>query len=229
MPLIRPVSLSPSETASLDNIFRTTSGPSFKSEPIATIASQIYCHQYPHLSPTTCFVLETDSGEVVGYILGTPSTSAFCQKWKQTFPSVLAEIGLEAPPDYAAEGRPEPTFEEDAAAQLLYQAYYKPEEMLNGNFEGLWERWPAHFHIDILSEWQRQGWGRKMIETMLRALKAEGARGVQLGMEAGNGGAEKFYKAMGFERFPGVLDGGVSGEMGRVDDRVLYLVKTLEG
>lgn len=136
-------------------------------------------------------------------------------------------MGMPAPPDYAAEGREEPKFEDDAAAQLLYLACYKPEEMLNVGIEGLWERWPAHFHVDLLPEMQRQGWGRKMVETMLSALRGEGAKGVHLGMEAGNGGAEKFYKAMGFERFPGVLDGGVSGEVGRVDDRVIYMVKDL--
>jgi hypothetical protein len=47
-----------------------------------------------------------------------------------------------------------------------------------------------------------------------------------LGMEAGNEGTEKFYRAMGFERYPGSLDGGVRGEMGRME-RSLYLVKTL--
>jgi hypothetical protein len=65
-----------------------------------------------------------------------------------------------------------------------------------------------------------------LIETLLGALRAEGARGVHLGMEAGNEGTEKFYRAMGFERYPGSLDGGVSGEMGRME-RSLYLVKTL--
>jgi hypothetical protein len=45
-------------------------------------------------------------------------------------------------------------------------------------------------------------------------------------MEAGNEGTEKFYRAMGFERYPGALDGGVSGETGSTG-RAVYMVKTL--
>lgn len=232
MPHIRPINLTNKhETSSLDTIFRTTSGPAFKSEPTATIASHLYCHQYPHLSPQTCFALETDSGQVVGYILGTPSTASFASAWRQKFPSVLEKLsadglGVQKPPNYAAEGRSPPTFEEDSAAHLLYEALYTPEEMFNVGIPDLWQKWPAHFHVDILPSHQRQGWGRKLIETMLAALKAEGAVGVHLGMEAGNEGTEKFYRAMGFERYPGALDGGVSGETGSTG-RAVYMVKTL--
>ena len=176
-------------------------------------------------------MLETETGEVVGYILGTPSTATFASAWREKFPSVLAKltadnIGVQAPPNYAAEGREPPSFEEDSAAHLLYEACYTPDDMLNVGIEGLWEKWPAHFHVDILPSHQRQGWGRKLTETMLGALKAEGAVGVHLGMEAGKEGTEKFYRAIGFERYPGSLDGGVSGEMGLMG-RSLYLVKTL--
>ena len=234
MPHIRPINLTTKEASdysALDLIFRTTSGPAFKAEPTATIASHIYCHQYPYISPKTCFVLETDAGEVVGYILGTPSTASFASAWRERFPSVLAKLSadnveVQTPPDYAAEGREPPSFEEDSAAHLLYEACWKPDEMLNVGIAGLWEKWPAHFHVDILPSHQRQGWGRKLIETMLAAFKEEGAVGVHLGMEAGNEGTEKFYRAMGFERYPGSLDGGVSGEMGLMG-RALYLVKTL--
>jgi hypothetical protein len=129
-----------SDWKALDTIFRTTSGPDFKSEPTATIASHIYCHQYPYISPQTCFVLESETGQVAGYILGTPSTASFATQWQQQFPKVLAklsEIGVEPPPDYAAEGREVPKFEDDSAANLLYEACYKPEEMLNVGIDGL--------------------------------------------------------------------------------------------
>ena len=97
---------------------------------------------------------------------------------------------------------------------------------MNVGIDGLWEKWQEHFHVEILTSHQRQGWGRKLIETMLAAFNAEGAVVVHLVMEAGNEGTEKFYRAMGFERYPGALDGGVSGEMGLIG-RSLYLVKTI--
>lgn len=48
-------------------------------------------------------------------------------------------------------------------------------------------------------------------------------------MDASNHGAEKFLVAMGLERYPGMLDDGASGEMGRAGgaNPMLYLVHTL--
>ena len=43
----------------------------------------------------------------------------------------------------------------------------------------------------------------------------EGCKGVHLGMAGMNDKAEAFYTSMGFRRFPEVLDGEESGEMGR--------------
>jgi ribosomal protein S18 acetylase RimI-like enzyme len=225
MPLIRPANPE-LDCPSLDLIFRTTSGPSFRSEPIATIASHLYCHQYTSLSPSTCFVLETThekEAQVVGYILSVPSTAAFASAWRENFPqSELATLS-----EHILVPASEPRFEDDAPGNLLYNARFKPEAMLNSEVEGLWERWPAHFHVDILPQWQRQGWGKKLVERMFEALKQEGAKGVHLGMEAGNAGTEAFYRALGFERFPGMLDGGASGELG-TDGRVVVLVMSLE-
>jgi ribosomal protein S18 acetylase RimI-like enzyme len=70
-------------------------------------------------------------------------------------------------------------------------------------------------HIKILPSHQRQGWGRKLIQTFLEAVKKEGCTGVHLGMPGTNDEAEAFYRSLGFRRFPEVLDGGESGEIGR--------------
>ena len=88
---------------------------------------------------------------------------------------------------------------------------------------GLWERYPGHLHIDILKDYQGHGYGRKLMDAFLHRLAKSGCSGVHLGMAASNEGAAKFYEALGFERYPEVLDGGKSGglhsaEGSRVDD-----------
>lgn len=233
MAFIRPVDPS-KDTAALDHIFRTTAGPAFKSEPAATIGSNLFCHPYPILAEETSFVLDSGAGEAVGYILGTPNTTDFAERWRSEFAAIVDEKqhpSMTHPPKYDGEGKARPKAEEDFPGHLLDLLYNRPEELLNLNIPNLADRWPAHFHIDILPSHQRQGWGKKMIETMLEALKAKGAKGVFLGMEAANESAGKFYDAMAFQRLPEVLDEGASGEMGRTgggDSGTIFLVKELE-
>lgn len=81
-------------------------------------------------------------------------------------------------------------------------------------------------HIDILPEWQKKGWGRKLIEAFFEEVKRDGAGGVHLDMVRHNVNARAFYERIGFEVCPQVLDGGASGEIG-VNGIVATLVKRL--
>lgn len=47
-------------------------------------------------------------------------------------------------------------------------------------------------------------------------------------MVASNVAAERFYSRLGFERFPEVMDGGTSGQVGRTVDNTVYLVGKLD-
>src|SRR3569623_1658012 len=58
--------------------------------------------------------------------------------------------------------------------------------------------YPAHLHIIPLPEVQSGGWGRRLIETELDALRKSGAKGVQLGVSPTNIRAQGFYKHVGF-------------------------------
>lgn len=229
MPSIRPVSL-PTDHAALDHIFRTTSGPSFKPEPAATISSHLFCHAYAALEPRTSLVLVDSSNTPVGYILGTPDTRAFASRWKREYAAGLELAGIARPPDYAAQGLPRP---DDFESSLLDLLFNSPEELLNlhvpSREEPLAATWGAHFHVDILPAYQRQGWGAAMVEEMCGALRAGGARGVHLGLEGRNEGAARFYARMGFRRAEVVLDGGVSGEVGRMagENGTVFMVKDL--
>lgn len=229
-PFIRPVRYS-KDRAALDHIFRVTCGESLKTEPAWTISSYLWCHPYPQLSPDTCFVLDCGTGEAVGYVLGTASTEDFAKRWKTEFLPALDQEVLPRPPDLASEGKQGPAWDSDLPGHLLNLVYYDYSTMLNLSRPQMMERWPSHLHIDILPSYQRQGWGRKLIETFLAALASRNLKGVHLGMEAGNTGSLKFYESIGFSRYPFVLDDGLSGETGRTGEGsagVIYLVKSLE-
>lgn len=55
-------------------------------------------------------------------------------------------------------------------AQLLRKMCVLPESTLRFS--------PAQLHIDILGSYQKQGWGRKLIETAVEFLRSEGIDGV---------------------------------------------------
>jgi len=98
--------------------------------------------------------------------------------------------------------------------RLLLQDLYKPEELLHEDFPELLEEYPAHLHIDLLPEYERKGFGRRLMDMFCGRLRRDGAKGIHLVMATENLNG-MFYERLGFVRFPFVLDDGKSGEKGR--------------
>ncbi len=141
----------------------------------------IWAAPYPHLEPDLAFVLADDS-RALGYVVGARDSDAFARRLEaEWWPAVRrATAGLipSAPSDEMAMGRI--MHPESHAAWL--QADY-----------------PAHLHINLLPEAQSGGWGRRLIETELEALRTAGVRGVHLGVAPTNERAKGFYRHVGFE------------------------------
>jgi GNAT superfamily N-acetyltransferase len=97
----------------------------------------------------------------------------------------------------------------------LRKYVHDPDQLLHVEWPELMDEYPGHLHVDILPPYQGVGMGRKLMEAFLDQMKQCGSNGIHLGMVSSNEGAEKFYRRMGFGRFPDVLDDGVSGEQGR--------------
>ena len=68
---------------------------------------------------------------------------------------------------------------------------------------GLLAAHPAHLHVDLLPRLQGQGWGRRVVESVLAGLTAAGAIGVHLGVDESNTGAQQFYARLGFTELDG--------------------------
>ncbi|ORX94425.1 GCN5-related N-acetyltransferas-like protein [Clohesyomyces aquaticus] len=219
-PYIRPVDPSRDLDACL-RIFLATIDKSVDFEPARTIGSYIWCRPYLSLASNTSFVLDDGSDQAVGYIIGVDSTAEFVKKWRDEYiPTVDPKV---------VPRREERTHDPNEPGILKYVkvAVYDPEgNLLHGSNPNLVGKYPAHFHIDLLPEYQGKGFGSKLMTTFLGKIKDLGAGGVHLGMVATNSDAKRFYERHGFQAFDEVMDGGESGQRGREGDAV-YLVKSV--
>ncbi|HVW92742.1 MAG TPA: GNAT family N-acetyltransferase [Devosia sp.] len=140
----------------------------------------IWAAAYGALEPDLAFVLDDGEG-AVGYVIGARDTAAFYDRldaeWWPEVRQAIAGFTPKTPFDTAAVQRI--TTPEQHPAWL--QADY-----------------PAHLHINLLPPAQSGGWGRRMIETELDALRRAGVQGVHLGVSPANERAKGFYEHVGF-------------------------------
>ncbi|MCS7056833.1 MAG: GNAT family N-acetyltransferase [Thermoflexales bacterium] len=145
-----------------------------------------YAAPYGVLAPETSFVLVDEQDEPCGYILGARDTAEFAARCEiEWFPALRARYPLPPPNDDSP----------DAQIIRAIHAGIAVDEVAR--------EYPAHLHIDILPVAQKQGWGRRLMETFLARLRELGASGVHLGVSARNLNAIAFYEHLGFCRLRG--------------------------
>lgn len=145
------------------------------------LMADLFAYPYVVLAPHLAFVVE-DAGEVVGYVVGTSDTESFAADYRARYIPLMADR-------YPTPTRPPVTPEEHMVA-----LHHNPERLLLPELAD----YPAHLHIDVLPSHQGQGWGRRLMTTMLRALADDGATAVHVGMLTANTGARRFYDRLGF-------------------------------
>lgn len=150
--------------------------------PNDDLLPDIYAGPYLYLEPELALVLD-DRGSAVGYVIGTADTARFVRRYRREW---LPTLGGRHPELAGGPASPH----DQRLAEL-----YHPERMLVGELTA----YPAHLHIDVLPDYQRGGYGRRLIETFLDAVWRAGAGGVHLAVASANTGAQEFYKRVGFE------------------------------
>lgn len=150
----------------------------------------------PYISLPTGFgyvlVRRIDDGEgrgkeeVLGYIVATSDTLKFREAADTIFEPPLRE-------KYPLElmGSPELTALDKFFIDRIHLPIAYPKHILDFS--------PAHFHIAILPELQRQGWGRKMIAKVAERLQSidPTMHGVWNGIDPKNGPSIIFYAKIG--------------------------------
>jgi ribosomal protein S18 acetylase RimI-like enzyme len=150
------------------------------------LMGDIFAVPYVTLEPEHAHVLDDGTGTAVGYVLGTADTATFAQRYRDEWlPATDGKYPV--PPEPPVTG-------EDSMLWL----HYHPERMVIPELDA----YPAHLHIDLLPEWQGQGWGRGLIDAFRAGLRAAGVPKVHLGMAAANVKARAFYDRLGFSEIP---------------------------
>jgi ribosomal protein S18 acetylase RimI-like enzyme len=160
---------------------------------------RIFVGPYILLEPELAFVLE-DSEGICGYALGALDSQAFYQKYlREWVPALQRKYP-------APTGNPAGW----TRTERIYHDYHHPEVYCPEPCAD----YPSHLHIDLLPRAQGRGWGRRMMEHLLAALRTRGSPGVHLGVGQVNERAIGFYRKLGF------------AELARRQD-VLYLGRRL--
>jgi ribosomal protein S18 acetylase RimI-like enzyme len=145
---------------------------------------RIFVGPYLRFEPDLSLILEDGEG-VCGYALGAFDSRAFYQRYEQEWRPELC-AGFAAPT-----GPPESW----TRVQQIHYLYHHPDYFCPEPYDP----YPSHLHIDLLPRAQGRGFGRQMIEELVRRLRERRSPGVHLGMSAHNTPAYGFYQRLGFQ------------------------------
>lgn len=153
------------------------------------LLGQFYAAPYFFYNPEYCFTLVSNrTGKPEGYILGTGDTNAF-DAWRNTawLPPIL-ETCKKQETDTAADKALKKRIQDSCTAAQKNQEAGKKE---------FTKAYPAHFHIDIMPELQKQGWGSKLLAAFSNSLIQNKIYALHLGVDKQNAGAVSFYSKSG--------------------------------
>lgn len=162
-----------------------------------------------------CFVAaDPESDRAVGVILCAPDTlkfqKIFNNKYYEGIRVALKNMEKDHP----------------GSVKKYYMSYYRRREGTLLNFthplrmKRIYSEYPAHLHINIHPDFQRQGIGHLLVDRLLSHLKEKGIRGLHLIVASDNQKGIGFYRKYGFEKLLDIFPAGKSG--------IIYGVKTSE-
>jgi len=148
------------------------------------ILGEVFVGPYLHFPEAITFTLADDE-KPAGYLLAVPDTQQF-EVWSESqwWPGLRTRY---PPPSQATR---EDWTGDEWAADLIHIPSKLPNAIV--------DRYPAHFHIDLLTSARGQGFAGDQVRELLTLLTMRGIRGVHLRMASGNANARAFYEHLGF-------------------------------
>jgi len=144
---------------------------------------RIFVGPYLAFEPELSLILE-DAAGICGYAFGAFDSRRFYERYEREWrPELCARYP-------APSGDPETW----TRVQTVHHWYHHPDYFSPEPYE----EYPSHLHIDLLARAQGQGWGRRMMETVIGRLRQRGSLGAHLGVNALNTNAFGFYQRLGF-------------------------------
>ncbi len=155
------------------SICLATAGPNAYEEKSTRFLLSTFCDYYLEHEAEHCLVaVDTDSDTAIGYVLCSPDGDKFRRIFRREYFPRVKGCGFFNVLE---------TFGSMVLPPLFKKSY------------------PAHMHIDILPDYQGNGLGTKMTQTLLSNLKQNGVSGIMLTVDTVNAGARRFYKRLGFD------------------------------
>ena len=162
----------PKDKEGVRNACLNSEGEGNMSPETCEFVLHIFCDYYTENEPDNCFVLD-DDGKAVGYVICAENFDKFKPVYDEKYFPQIVYMGKERI--------------EWANEAYVLQEKYK-------------EQYPAHLHIDLLPQYQRMGWGGKLINTLFDHLRSKGIKGVMLTAGTNNTVGGSFYQKYGFEQ-----------------------------
>jgi ribosomal protein S18 acetylase RimI-like enzyme len=156
--------------------------PFYQEDPDAL--GRIYVGPYLAFEPGLALILEDDDG-ICGYALGAYESRAFYARFDAEWrPQLCARVP-------APQGDPRAW----TRVQQVHHSYHHPDYFCPEPYAS----YPSHLHIDLLPHAQGRGYGRRMLEQAMNALRRRGSPGAHLGVSTLNHRAFGFYQRLGFQ------------------------------
>ena len=149
------------------------------------ILGHVFAAPYALFEPSLAFVAEDEAG-VGGYIVGALDSKAFEERLEADWWPALRDR-YPAPPS----GLPREQWTPDQrTVGFIHVPPTAPDE-LAGDY-------PSHLHINLVPRLQGQGLGRRLMDTLICALREQGSAGVFFFVWPANQRAVGFYRHLGF-------------------------------
>lgn len=172
---------------SLVDICYITGDPFLKGVfPDVKLFGLFWCSYYVRFETENCFVaIDTNSNKVVGYILSSLDTKSYEKKFRKEFTmSIKNQI--------------KNLKKRSLKAKII--AYFILHRPLSRKRKKIIEKYPAHLHINILSEYQRQGIGHRLMKRLEEHLKEKNILGFHLEVGSKNIQGINFYRKFGLNQ-----------------------------
>jgi len=149
------------------------------------VLGHIFAAPYGLFEPSLAFVAEDELG-VGGYIVGALDSKAFEKRLETDWWPALRGRYPAPPPELP----PDQWTPDQRAADFIHVPLQVPAELA--------QDYPSHLHINLVRRLQSQGLGRKMMNTLMRALREQGSVGLHFFVSPDNQRAVSFYSHLGF-------------------------------
>lgn len=164
----------PSDKPRLQSVCMQTADDFYKKRPrLLHALPTIYNDYFTENESDNIFVLADGNNNAVGYIICSSDYNKFISKYRSVY---LRRLTRSAP---------------ELIPVLL--SYLICLIMIKSK--------PAHLHIDLLPEYQRKGWGTKLIDALRSHLNSQGISALSVCCVSRGSPGYKMYKKYGFSEF----------------------------